>query len=94
VTPLSWSLPAQRDIARIAAQLDEIDPVLAARTVFQIRSSSWRLREFPLSAPRIGRSSFRKLVVAGAPYLLVHQLVDQKIFVVRVRHAHEDWSPR
>jgi plasmid stabilization system protein ParE len=94
VTPLSWSLPSQRDIARIARQLGDIDKTLAGQMITKIRASSWRLREFPLPAPQIGGSRLRKLVVTGAPYVLVYEVIDERVIIARVRHAHEDWSPR
>ncbi|MBC7520291.1 MAG: type II toxin-antitoxin system RelE/ParE family toxin [Sandarakinorhabdus sp.] len=94
MTPLSWSPASRRDIARIAAWLSTIDADVARTTVRTIRESSWRLREYPLSGPAAGTTGYRKLIVNGTPYLLVYRLHAGGVEIIRVRHAHENWSPR
>lgn len=91
MTPVLWTIPARRDIDRIAATLAEIDPAVAHATIIAIRASSWRLREFPLSAPASGQAGLRKLSVIGAPYLLLYRVRDESVQILRVRHAREDW---
>jgi toxin ParE1/3/4 len=93
VTPVFWTTPARRDIDRIAADLADIDPAVASATIVAIRASSWRLRDFPLSAPAVGHAGLRKLSVTGAPYLLLYRVRDGSVEIIRVRHARENWLP-
>jgi toxin ParE1/3/4 len=94
VTPLIWSPTSQRDIARIADWLEESDGAVAPEIIARIRESSWRLREFPLSGPKIDETGARKLSVPGTHYWLIYRLRAGFVEISRVRHAHEDWSPR
>lgn len=94
MTPLIWSPTSQRDIARIADWLEERNGAGAPEIIARIRESSWRLREFPLSGPKIDKIGARKLSVPGTHYLLIYRLRAGFVEISRVRHAHEDWSPR
>jgi plasmid stabilization system protein ParE len=81
-------------LCEFADWLGKVDADLARATVARIRASSWRLRQFPLSAPEIDHSGRRKLIVAGTAYLIVYRLRGGVIEFSRVHHEREDWAAR
>ena len=91
---LVWAPSALRDIKDIEAWLDGIDPGLAGRIIDEIENCAERLLEFPWSGPAIGKSPFRKLSITRFYYLLFYQVTVEHVEIARVRHTHEDWSPR
>jgi len=49
------------------------------------------------SMPRRGRvgqvEGTRELVLARLPYILVYQVLERDVVIVRVRHAAQEWPP-
>lgn len=86
---LRWSEPARRDLERIRNFVDEdIFPDI----VIEIVVSARFVVEHPKAAPFVGQSFLRKWPVKRYPYLLFFELIKDEVWIVRVRHLHEDWK--
>jgi plasmid stabilization system protein ParE len=86
-----WTSQSLGDVARLHAFLAEVKKPAAARIVRSFTAAARQLREHPSSgevlqefAPR----EVRRLIVG--PYEMRYELAAQAIFVLRLRHGHED----
>ena len=86
-----WSTPALTDLTRIADYLDEKALDVGQVTTLAITLATRRLGAFPLSAPAVQNSRFRKLTVPKLPYVIVYALEADRIVIARVRHSAENW---
>lgn len=88
---LIWSAPARRDLQEINAWLREHrSPELAVRRLTAFRDRADFLTRFP-HAGRPGGDGLRVLKVYDTPYLLVYQVAERTVEIVRIRHEREDW---
>jgi len=89
---LIWSPASRDDLRRIDAWLGARNPVAAAQILRSIRAAALRLTDYP----RIGRAleePFRVLGIRHTPYVMVYRLHDDRVEIVRIRHARENWLP-
>ena len=91
MNPVSWSDLARRDLRRIRAFLEPIDPDLAADVLLAIESAAHRLVDHPLIGPPLGIGKRRKLSVTDYHYVVIYRLGRGGPIISRVHHANENW---
>jgi toxin ParE1/3/4 len=88
---LIWSGPARQDLRTINSWLrDNRSPDVAQRRLVSLRARADLLTRFPHAGRPVG-DGFRVLKIYDTPYLLVYQLGEQDVEIVRIRHEREDW---
>jgi addiction module RelE/StbE family toxin len=86
-----WTAPAAADLASIVEYIRKDNPVAARRVAETIYEGVASLRTFPFRG-RIGRvTDTRELVFAPWPYIAVYEIVGDQVWVLRIRHAAQDW---
>ena len=91
---LKWTASALRDLEHIDAWLStEADPEVAVRILVAIRERANFLLEFPLGGPSFEEET-HALRVKGTNYSLVYRLHGhERIEILRIFHARQDWRP-
>ena len=91
---LEWTVPALRDLEVIDNWLSaEADAETAIRILSAIRERANFLLEFPRSGPPVD-GDHHALRVRGTNYSLLYRVIDEeKIQIVRIFHAKQDWRP-
>jgi toxin ParE1/3/4 len=85
---VEWTHAAAADLEEISDYLFEQNPEIAADTTRRIAGE---LKQFP-SRGRPGRKEgTRELVLVPLPYLVVYEIVDQRVRVLRVLHGARRW---
>ncbi len=91
-----WSLLALSQLDDIQAYIAEEDPVAAYSLVHKF----WdRVNADLADHPEIGRVGLhvpatRELVIAGTSYIVVYEITDEDVNVLRVRHGAQRWPPQ
>ena len=86
---LRWSPSAAEDLEKIADYLFERAPQYAPAIVRKIQDSCHLLLGFP-NIGRLGsQQGTRELVVS--PYIIVYQVRNEAVYVVRILHGAQDW---
>jgi len=88
---LRWTTPAAQDLYRIVQRIQKDNPRAASEVAEVLYEGCSRLKQFP----RFGREGriqgTRELIFAGLPYIVVYQIKDQNLDVVRIYHGAQDW---
>ncbi len=88
---VEWTHAAAADLEEISDYLFEQNPGIAVDTTRRIYQTAAELKQFP-SRGRPGRKKgTRELVLVPLPYLVVYEIVDQKVRVLRVLHGARRW---
>jgi toxin ParE1/3/4 len=83
--------PATTDLQEIDNYIRQDNPAAAARTVVRVLEAIGYLATYPTMG-RLGRvPKTRELVINGTPFIVVYQVRQQIIFVLRVLHAARKW---
>jgi len=86
-----WTTKAADDLVRIVGRIREDNPAAAQRTAETIYSAVAELRQFPQRG-RIGLAQgTRELVFPSWPYIAVYEIIEDRVNVLRIRHASQDW---
>jgi len=90
---LEWTAPALQDLDAIDAWLStEADADVAVRMLTAIRRRADFLLDFPSGGPPISDTDSHSLRVRRTPYTLVYRLLgDERIEILRIHHAAQDW---
>ncbi len=84
---------AERDLDAHVAYILERDPEAAVRMADAILAQIMSLAEFPFRT-RPGRvPGTRELVVAGFPYIVVFEVSADKVVILHINHARQQWPP-
>ena len=84
-----WTTNAADDLAAIVEYIRKDNPDAARRMAQMICKGIARLRSFPNSG-RIGLAeNTRELIFSS--YIVVYEIIDDQIQVLRIRHAAQDW---
>jgi len=86
-----WTTPAANDLYNIVQHIQQDDPAAAAEVAKTLYDGCGSLRNFPNRGRkgRIERS--RELVFPGLPYIVVYQVHDQVVELLRIYHGAQDW---
>lgn len=79
------------DLEQISDYLFEMNPELATPTIQRIFKSTSELKLFPRRGRTGRKEGTRELVLTQLPYLVVYEVVDQSVRVLRVLHRARKW---
>lgn len=88
VLDLIWRTSAADQLDAIFDFISLQDPVAAERIVQLIHDGAERLRWFPESG-RIGRVAGTRELIVHPNYVLIYQVIDDRIRMIRVLHARQ-----
>ena len=87
---LRYTRHAHDDLVSLFEYIAKDDAPAARKVSRQIRAAIDRLRQFP-SYGRIGDvAGTRQFVVAGVPYIVVYEIEDETITILRIYHTAQD----
>lgn len=87
-----WSDVAVADLAALNDWLTrERTPQEAVAALRAIRTQTERLNDFPAIGSPLP-SGLRKLPVNGYPFVMLYDLTDRQLLVVRLVHNRSDWQ--
>jgi toxin ParE1/3/4 len=88
---LRWTEQAADDLGNIVNYLFEHAPEHADRIARTIYNAPASLLTFPYRG-RLGRKEgTRELVLLPLPYIVVYQVREEIIYLVRILHAAQEW---
>jgi addiction module RelE/StbE family toxin len=83
--------PATTDLQEIDNYIRQDNPAAAARTVIRVLDAIEYLSTFP-TIGRVGRlPRTRELIVSRTSFIVVYQVRQQTVFVLRILHAARKW---
>jgi toxin ParE1/3/4 len=86
-----WTSAAVEDLQTIANYLFEKTPENATPLIREICRAPSSLERFP-NRGRVGKKEgTRELVMSSLPYVIVYQVRDDAVNVVRILHGSQDW---
>jgi toxin ParE1/3/4 len=91
VTSVVWTSNAANDFAAIVERIRDDNPSAAQRVAKTIYTAVAELRQFPNSGRKGLAPNTRELVFPPWPYIVVYEVVDTHLNVLRIRHASQDW---
>ncbi len=88
---LRWTTAAGADLEGIAEYLFEKSPQNAAQLIRKIYEAPSILKSYP-NLGRLGKKEgTRELVITPLPYIVIYQIMDDTLYVVRILHGAQDW---
>lgn len=90
---LFWTLEAIQDREEIYDHIDADNPLAALELDELIAEKTLRLVEYPISG-RKGRVAGTRELVAHPNYIVVYDIVDGTVRVLRILHAAKQWPSR
>ncbi len=87
---LRYTRHAHDDLVSLFEFIAKDDALAAQKVIRSIRAGIDRLLQFP-SYGRIGDvEGTRQFVVAGVPYIVIYEIEDETITILRIYHAAQD----
>jgi addiction module RelE/StbE family toxin len=87
--PVEWRPTALADLEAIFAYLLPLNPFAAERVVQELTVAADSLASFPHRG-RPGRASGTRELVTAWPYILVYEVRQEAVFILRVWHGAQD----
>ena len=92
MTRILWSENAVADLVALNDWLTEYrQPAEAAESIRAIRNQVANLDHFPAVGSPV-HAGTRKLMIKGKPFLLLYELVDGRLMILRLVHNRSDWQ--
>ncbi len=88
---LRWAQEAADDLENIADYLFQNTPARAEELVRQIYDAPQTLLTFPYRGRAGRKEGTREYVLSSLPYIVVYQVTDEVVFVVRILHGAQKW---
>jgi toxin ParE1/3/4 len=88
---LHWTAPAANDLYHIVQRIQQDNPMAAADVAKTLYEGCDGLRNFPHQGRKGRINGSRELVFAGLPYIVVYQIQNQRVEVLRIYHGAQDW---
>ena len=88
---LRWTTPAANDLYNIVRYIQQDDPAAAAEVAKTLYDGCGGLRNFPHRGRKGRIEGCRELVFPGLPYIVVYQIKDQVVELLRIYHGAQDW---
>ena len=86
-----WSPEAVGDLEHIGRRIERDKPNAAREVMLRIYRGVTGLCEFP-ERGRTGRiDGTRELVFSGLPYIAVYRIAADRLEILRIFHAAQDW---
>jgi toxin ParE1/3/4 len=92
LTPLRWTPEAAVDFERLVERIRAENPAAAHRIARRIYQAIELLRVFPMRGRPGLVSDTRELVFPGLPYIVVYEIADDQVHVLRIRHGAQDYG--
>jgi addiction module RelE/StbE family toxin len=90
---IRWTNCAAADLESIVNFIRTDNPEAAHGVGRKLYSTAESLSSMP-SRGRVGLvEGTRELIVARLPYILVYQVFERDVLIIRVRHAAQEWPP-
>ena len=89
---IRWTLEAASDLERITDYLFEHVPDLAQDLVRRIYEAPYTLKNFPNRGRPGKKHGTRELLVPSLPYIVVYQVAEDAVHIVRVLHGAQNWQ--
>ena len=86
-----WTPSAVADLEEISDYLFERNPQAAISVLQRVDESVATLKLFPNMGRPGRKKDTRELVVPTSPYLLVYQVADEILHILRVLHGAQYW---
>jgi addiction module RelE/StbE family toxin len=86
-----WTMPAADDLRRIARYIRRDRPLAARNVAKTIFDAGNGLEIFPERGRKGRIPGTRELVFPGWPYILVYQVEEQTVEILRIYHGAQDW---
>jgi toxin ParE1/3/4 len=88
---LRWTTAAADDLEGIAEYLLERSPQNAAELIRKIYEAPSILVNYPSLGRPGKKEGTRELVIAPLPYIVIYQILDDILYIVRILHGAQDW---
>jgi addiction module RelE/StbE family toxin len=86
-----WTSPAAKDLSQITRRIRMDNPTAARKVAKTIFDAGNALESFP-NRGREGRiPNTRELIFPGWPYILVYQVAQGTVEILRIYHGAQDW---
>lgn len=86
---IHWTEPAIRDLLEMRSWIIADEPVTAERVARSIKETVDHLETLPYRG-RPGRvPGTRELVPAGWPWIVVYEVMDDRVMILRALHGHK-----
>ena len=90
---ITWSEVAENDLASVLLYIAADDKSAALKLVDRLEAAGNSLVDFPMRG-RPGRNQgTRELAVSGTNYIIVYQIEDEGVEILRALHGARDWPP-
>jgi addiction module RelE/StbE family toxin len=90
---VTWSEAAENDLASVLLYIAADDKSAALKLVDRLEAAGNSLADFPMRG-RPGRNpGTRELAVSGTNYIIVYQIEDEGVEILRALHGARDWPP-
>lgn len=86
-----WTTLASDDLEQIADFLQQKNIFRASELVRRIYDSVSTLRKFPYTGRPGKKSGTRELVTSGLPYIVVYEVFEDRVRVLRILHGAQRW---
>jgi addiction module RelE/StbE family toxin len=90
VLNLLWKKQARQDLLNIVKYIAQDNPDAAEELANDIETKAEKLREFP-EIYKVGRKRGTRELVAHKNYIVVYQVINSQIEVLRVKHSAQQW---
>lgn len=87
---LLWKKQARQDLLNIVKYIAQDNPDAAEELANDIETKAEKLREFP-EMYKVGRKRGTRELVAHKNYIVVYQVINSQIEVLRVKHSAQQW---
>ena len=91
MTRAQWTETAVEDLDGLRHYLSDFSEQKAAEQVEQLLEAARWLAERPRAGPALGLYGWRKWRPRGADYLLIYEVADDGVIILRVRHVRNNW---
>ncbi|WP_137870181.1 type II toxin-antitoxin system RelE/ParE family toxin [Sphingopyxis sp. 2PD] len=92
MTRIIWSEKAVADLVALNDWLTEYrQPREAAESIRAIRDQVANLDRFPAVGSPI-YAGMRKLLIKGQPFVLLYEVADSRLLILRLVHNRSDWQ--
>ncbi|MBS1826372.1 MAG: type II toxin-antitoxin system RelE/ParE family toxin [Acidobacteria bacterium] len=89
---IRWSLAAADDLEQINSYLAEHQPGYRQRTITRLYAEVRSLKSTPHRGRPGRKDGTRELLVLPLPYILVYQVRELNVEVLRILHSSRDWD--
>lgn len=90
---VTWSEAAENDLTSVLLYIAADDKSAALKLVGRLEAAGNSLADFPMRG-RPGRNpGTRELAISGTNYIIVYQIEDDGVEILRALHGARDWPP-